>query len=59
LELALQESLSLGHGYIGTEHILLGLVRDNQGVAARILLDRNADAAKVREAIILAYAGPL
>src|SRR5919107_796090 len=39
LELALREALSLGHNYIGTEHILLGLVRENEGVAARILLD--------------------
>src|SRR5262249_25624389 len=39
LELALREALSLGHNYIGTEHILLGLVRENEGVAPRILLD--------------------
>src|SRR5262249_52734183 len=39
LELALREALSLGHDYIGTEHILLGLVRENSGVAAQILLD--------------------
>ena len=38
LERALREALSLGHNYIGTEHILLGLVRENEGVAARILL---------------------
>ena len=44
LELALREALSLGHNYIGTEHILLGLVRENEGVAARILLDFDADA---------------
>ncbi len=43
LELALREALSLGHNYIGTEHILLGLVRENEGVAARILLDFDAD----------------
>jgi len=42
LELALREALSLGHNYIGTEHILLGLVRENEGVAARILLDLDA-----------------
>src|SRR5881392_2357394 len=52
LELALREALSLGHNYIGTEHILLGLVRENQGVAARILLDFDADAELVREATI-------
>src|SRR5207244_6709839 len=39
LEIALREGLSLGHDYIGTEHILLGLVRETEGVAARLLLD--------------------
>jgi ATP-dependent Clp protease ATP-binding subunit ClpC len=39
LELSLREALELGHDYIGTEHVLLGLIRDNEGVAARILLD--------------------
>ena len=48
LELALREGLSLGHNYIGTEHVLLGLVRENEGVAARILLDFDADAEKIR-----------
>ena len=48
LELALREALSLGHNYIGTEHILLGLVRENEGVAARILLDFDADDDKIR-----------
>ncbi len=52
LELSLREALSLGHNYIGTEHILLGLVRENEGVAARILLDFDADAEKVRNATI-------
>jgi len=51
LELALRESLSLGHNYIGTEHILLGLVRENEGLASRILLDFDADAEKVRNEI--------
>ena len=46
---SLREALSLGHNYIGTEHILLGLVRENEGVAARILLDFDADAEKIRE----------
>jgi Clp amino terminal domain, pathogenicity island component len=54
LELALREALSLGHNYIGTEHILLGLVRENEGVAARILLDFDADAEKIRNALIRA-----
>ena len=54
LELSLREALSLGHNYIGTEHILLGLVRENEGVAARILLDFDADAEKIRNATIRA-----
>ena len=58
LELALREALSLGHNYIGTEHILLGLVRENEGVAARILLDFDADAEKIRNEIIRMLAGP-
>jgi ATP-dependent Clp protease ATP-binding subunit ClpC len=49
LELALRESLSLGHDYIGTEHLLLGLVRENEGVAARILVDLDAGAEKIFE----------
>src|SRR6266704_3385555 len=52
LELSTREALSLGHNYIGTEHILLGIVRENDGVAARILLDFDADAQKVRNATI-------
>ena len=58
LELALREALSLGHNYIGTEHILLGLVRENEGVAARILLDFDADAEKIRNEIIRMRSGP-
>jgi ATP-dependent Clp protease ATP-binding subunit ClpA len=57
LELALREALSLGHNYIGTEHILLGLVRENEGVAARILLDFDADAEKIRNEIIRMLSG--
>jgi Clp amino terminal domain, pathogenicity island component len=58
LELALREALSRGHNYIGTEHILLGLVREDEGVAARdrILLD--FDAEKVRNEVIRAMSGP-
>ena len=52
LELALREALSLGHNYIGTEHILLGLIRENEGVATRILVDFDADAEKIRNRII-------
>ncbi len=58
LELALREALSLGHNYIGTEHILLGLVRENEGVAARILLDFDADSEKIRNEIIRMLSGP-
>jgi ATP-dependent Clp protease ATP-binding subunit ClpC len=58
LELALRESQSLGHNYIGTEHILLGLVRENEGVAARILLDFDADAETIRNEIIRMLSGP-
>jgi ATP-dependent Clp protease ATP-binding subunit ClpC len=61
LELALREALSLGHDYIGTEHILLGLVREDGGVAARILVDLDADAEKIRDEIIrmLSGGGPI
>jgi ATP-dependent Clp protease ATP-binding subunit ClpC len=52
LELALREAQSLGHKWIGTEHLLLGLVRENGGVGARILVDLGADAAKVRDEVI-------
>ncbi|MSO45023.1 MAG: ATP-dependent Clp protease ATP-binding subunit [Thermoleophilia bacterium] len=58
LELALREALSLGHNYIGTEHILLGLVRENEGVAARILADFDADSEKIRSEIIRLLSGP-
>src|SRR6478735_1253186 len=58
LELPLREALSLGHNYIGTEHILLGLVRENEGVAARILLDFDADSEKIRNEVIRMLSGP-
>jgi ATP-dependent Clp protease ATP-binding subunit ClpC len=58
LELALGEALSLGHDYIGTEHILLGIVHENEGLALEILLDFDVDRAKVREAVIRALGGP-
>ena len=58
LELALREALSLGHSYIGTEHVLLGIVREDQGVAARILLDFDADAEKIRDETIRMLSGP-
>src|ERR687885_512232 len=56
--LAQEEALSLGHNYIGTEHILLGLVRENEGVAARILLDFDADSEKIRNEVIRMLSGP-
>jgi hypothetical protein len=52
LELAMREALSLGHNYIGTEHVLLGIARENEGVAARILLDLGADAEKIRDTVV-------
>ena len=58
LERALREALSLGHNYIGTEHILLGLVRETEGVAAGILLDCNADTEKVRREVMRMLSGP-
>ena len=57
LELSLRESFALGHDYIGTEHILLGLVRETEGLAGRILLDFEADAEKVFE-LIRILSGP-
>jgi ATP-dependent Clp protease ATP-binding subunit ClpC len=52
LELSLRDALSLGHNYIGTEHILLGLARENEGVAARILLDFGVASQRIREEIV-------
>ena len=57
LELSLREAVSLGHNHIGTEHILLGIVREHEGVGARILLDFGADAEKVRDAVVSPGAG--
>jgi ATP-dependent Clp protease ATP-binding subunit ClpC len=57
LELSLKEALALDHNYIGTEHVLLGLVRESEGVAARILVDLGADAETVRNAIISMLGG--
>ncbi len=52
LELSLREALSLGQNFINTEHILLGLVRDNDGVASRILLDLDAGPERIRNEVI-------
>lgn len=57
LELSLREALQLGHNYIGTEHILLGLVREGEGVAARIIVDLGADLARVRQQVIESLSG--
>lgn len=59
LERASREALSLSHRYIGTEHILLALVRENEGIAARILLDGGANSATVRSEVIQALVGGL
>ena len=52
LELSLREALQLGHDYIGTEHILLGLIREGEGVAARVLVSLGADLNLVRQQVI-------
>ena len=57
LELSLREAKALQHGYIGTEHILLGIVRENEGVAARILLHFDADAETIRSEVIRMLSG--
>jgi ATP-dependent Clp protease ATP-binding subunit ClpC len=57
LELSLREALTLGHNYIGTEHILLGLVREGEGVAAQVLQKRGADLSRVRQAVIQLLSG--
>jgi hypothetical protein len=59
LELSLREALQLGHNYIGTEHILLGLIREGEGVAARVLDGLGASLDRVRQQVIqvLAVAG--
>ena len=58
LEFSLREALSLGHNYIGTEHILLGLIREEEGVATRILLDLDADPEKIRGEVMQMLSGP-
>ena len=52
LELSLRESRQLGHNYIGTEHILLGLIREGEGVAAQVLINLGADLSRVRQRVI-------
>ena len=57
LELALREALSLGSNYIGTEHLLLGLVHEGEGVAVRILEDFGVDGSAVRDEVIRQIGG--
>ncbi|MBC7462978.1 MAG: ATP-dependent Clp protease ATP-binding subunit [Actinobacteria bacterium] len=57
LELSLREALQLGHNYIGTEHILLGLIREGEGVAAQVLIKLGADLARVRQQVIQLLSG--
>src|SRR5205823_4455815 len=57
LELSLREALQLGHNYIGTEHILLGLIREGEGVAAQVLVKLGADLNRVRQQVIQLLAG--
>jgi ATP-dependent Clp protease ATP-binding subunit ClpC len=57
LELSLREALQLGHNYIGTEHILLGLIREGEGVAAQVLMKLGADLSRVRQQVIQLLSG--
>ena len=57
LELSLREALDLGHNYIGTEHLLLGLLREGEGVAVRILLDLGAAPGAIRDELLLLLSG--
>ena len=57
LELSLREARALGHNYIGTEHILLGLIREGEGVAAQVLVKLGADLSRVREQVVQLLAG--
>jgi hypothetical protein len=57
LELSLREALELGHNYIGTEHILLGLLREGQGVGAQVLVKLGADRDRVRQVVVQLLTG--
>jgi hypothetical protein len=57
LELSLREALQLGHNYIGTEHMLLGLVREGEGVAAQVLVSLGADLLRVRQQVLQLLSG--
>ena len=58
LELSLREALQMNHSYIGTEHILLGLIREGEGVAAQVLIRLGADLNTVRNSVCLLYTSP-
>jgi ATP-dependent Clp protease ATP-binding subunit ClpC len=58
LEMALRESQSLGCNYIGTEHLLLGMARENEGVGTRILLDFDVDSERIRNEVVRMLSGP-
>ncbi|MBX6723750.1 MAG: AAA family ATPase, partial [Dactylosporangium sp.] len=58
MELALEEARQLGHNYVGTEHILLGLIREGEGVAARVLENTGADLERVQREVIKLLGGP-
>jgi len=58
LEASLREAFSLGHNYVGTEHVLLGLLHESEGVAADVLLDAGADVEKIRNETIRMLSGP-
>jgi ATP-dependent Clp protease ATP-binding subunit ClpC len=57
LELSLREALQLGHSYIGTEHMLLGIVREGDGVAAQVLVSLGADLGRVRQQVLQMMSG--
>jgi ATP-dependent Clp protease ATP-binding subunit ClpA len=57
LELSLREALQLGHNYIGTEHVLLGLIREGEGVAAQVLVKLGGDLSRVRQQVIQLLTG--
>jgi ATP-dependent Clp protease ATP-binding subunit ClpC len=57
LELSYREALQLGHSYIGTEHILLGLIREGEGVAAQVLVKLGADLDRVRQQVFQLLTG--
>jgi ATP-dependent Clp protease ATP-binding subunit ClpC len=59
LELSLREALQLGHNYIGTEHILLGLIREGEGVAAQVLVKLSADLNRVRQQVTQMLGGDM